>query len=272
VADAGAVEEAAAAVEAEFGSIDVWINNAMVSVFSPVKQMTAEDYRRVTEVTYLGVVHGTLAALRRMLPRDRGVILQVGSALAYRAIPLQSAYCAAKHAIKGFTESLLSELIHDQSKVRVTMVHMPALDTPQFGWVKSRLPRNPQPVPPIFEPEVAAEALLFAAENDRRELWVGVPTVRAIVGERVVPGALDHYLANIGYEAQQTDEPVDPERRDNLWAPVPGDHGAHGAFEARSSDRSGELWASEHRSGLAMLAAGLIAAGAIGAAVIHARK
>jgi NAD(P)-dependent dehydrogenase (short-subunit alcohol dehydrogenase family) len=272
VADPDAVETAAEAVESAFGPIDVWINNAMVSVFSPVKEMTADEYRRVTEVTYLGCVHGTLAALRRMMPRDHGVILQVGSALAYRAIPLQSAYCAAKHAIKGFTEALRAELLHDKSNVRVTMVHMPALDTPQFSWVKSRLPRHPQPVPPIYEPEVAADALLWAAENERRELWVGMPTVRAIVGERVIPGALDHYLAHVGYDSQQTDEPVDPDRRDNLWSPVPGDHGAHGGFEERSRDGSLELWTAEHRGSLTMLAAGVLAAGAIGAAVMRARR
>jgi NAD(P)-dependent dehydrogenase (short-subunit alcohol dehydrogenase family) len=272
VADPEAIETAAEAVEAAFGPIDVWINNAMVSVFSPVKDMTAEEYRRVTEVTYLGCVHGTLAALKRMLPRDRGVILQVGSALAYRAIPLQSAYCAAKHAIKGFTESLRAELLHDKSKVRVTMVHMPALDTPQFSWVKSRLPREPQPVPPIYDPEVAADALLWAAEHDRRELWVGMPTVKAIVGERVIPGALDHYLADVGYDSQQTDEPVDPDRQDNLWAPVPGDHGAHGGFASRSREGSAELWAAEHRGGLAIAAGALVAAGAIGAVVMRVRR
>src|SRR3989441_1933676 len=209
VADAEKIEEAAARVEEEFGPIDIWVNNAMVSVFSPVKEMTAEEFRRVTEVTYLGVVYGTLTALKRMLPRDWGSIVQVGSALAYRGIPLQAAYCGAKHAIQGFTESLRCELLHDKSNVRVTMVQLPAMNTPQFSWVKSRLPRKPQPVPPIYQPEVAAEALVWAADHDRRELWVGLPTCKAIVGERVIPGLLDHYLARIGYQDQQTDELVE---------------------------------------------------------------
>lgn len=257
VADAGAVERAAAMVEQEFGPIDIWINNAMVSVFSPVKEMKPEEYRRVTEVTYLGYVYGTLAALKRMLPRDRGVIVQVGSALAYRGIPLQSAYCAAKHAIQGFCDSLRSELIHDGSSVRVAMVQLPAINTPQFSWVKSRLPRKPQPVPPIYQPEVAAEAILFAARNDRRELYVGYPTVEAIVGDKIAPGLADRYLAKNGYDSQQTDEPVEPDRRDNLWEPVPGDHGAHGSFDSRASASSPQLWASMNRNWLLMAGAGL---------------
>src|SRR5437868_2802045 len=191
VADAEAVEAAAAAVEAELGPIDVWVNNAMASVFSPVKLMTAAEFKRVTEVTYLGVVYGTLAALKRMLPRDRGVIVQVGSALAYRGIPLQSAYCAAKHAIQGFVDSLRCELLHDKSNVRVTMVQLPAMNTPQFSRIKSRLPRKPQPVPPIYQPEVGAEAILFAAHNDRREMYVGYPTVEAIVGDKIAQGFAD---------------------------------------------------------------------------------
>jgi NAD(P)-dependent dehydrogenase (short-subunit alcohol dehydrogenase family) len=194
VADSEKVEAAAAAVEKEFGPIDIWINNAMASVFSPVKEMKPEEYKRVTEVTYLGVVYGTLAALKRMLPRDRGTILQVGSALAYRSIPLQSAYCAAKHAIAGFTDSLRCELIHDKSRIRLTMVQMPALNTPQFGWVKSRLKNKAQPVPPIFQPEVGARAIYWAAHHHRREVWVGAPTVEAIVGNKIAPGLLDHYL------------------------------------------------------------------------------
>src|ERR671933_374614 len=209
VSDADAVEQAAEAVEREFGPIDIWINNAMVSVFSPVKKMRPEEYKRVTEVTYLGAVYGTLAALKRMLPRDRGVIVQVGSALAYRGIPLQSAYCAAKHAIQGFMDALRCELLHDGSHVQVSMVQMPALNTPQFGWVKSRLPHKAQPVPPIYQPEVAAEAIFWAAHNDRRELWVGGPTVQAILANRVAPGLLDRYLGETGYEAQQTNEPED---------------------------------------------------------------
>ena len=197
VSDAAAVESAATTLEQTFGPIDVWVNNAMLSVFSPVKEMSAEEYRRVTEVTYLGYVHGSLSALRRMLPRDRGIIIQVGSALAYRGIPLQSAYCAAKHAIQGFCDSLRCELIHDGSNVRLTMVQMPAMNTPQFGWVKSRLPRKGQPVPPIFQPEVAARAIVWAAFHDRREIDVGWPTVKAIVGNKFAPGWLDHYLAHM---------------------------------------------------------------------------
>ncbi|MGH9905792.1 MAG: SDR family oxidoreductase [Pyrinomonadaceae bacterium] len=257
VADADRVERAAEAVEREFGPIDIWINNAMVSVFSPVKKMTPEEYRRVTEVTYLGVVYGTLAALKRMLPRDRGVIVQVGSALAYRGIPLQSAYCAAKHAIQGFNDSLRSELIHDESNVRVTMVQLPAMNTPQFSWVKSRLPKKPQPVPPIYQPELGAEAVLFAAHNDRREMYVGYPTVEAIVADKIAPGFADWYLARNGYEAQQTNEPVEPDRRDNLWQSLPGDHGAHGSFDDRASASSPQLWANKNRTWLAITGASL---------------
>jgi NAD(P)-dependent dehydrogenase (short-subunit alcohol dehydrogenase family) len=257
VADADRVEAAATAVEQAFGPIDVWVNNAMASVFSPVKQMTPEEYRRVTEVTYLGQVHGTLAALGRMLPRDRGTIVLVGSALAYRGIPLQSAYCGAKHAIEGFFDSLRCELIHDRSRVKVTMVNLPALNTPQFGWVKSRLPRKPQPVPPIYQPEVAADAIVWAAHHDRRSIMVGWPTVEAIVGNKVAPGLLDHYLARTGYDAQQTDAPDDPDRPDNLWEPVPGDHGAHGTFDDRATDHSTELWLTKNRDWVALAGLGL---------------
>jgi NAD(P)-dependent dehydrogenase (short-subunit alcohol dehydrogenase family) len=252
VADADAVEAAAARAESELGPIDIWINNAMASVFSPVREMEAREYRRVIEVTYLGSVHGTLAALKRMLPRDRGKIVQVGSALAYRGIPLQSAYCAAKHAVQGFMDSLRAELIHDGSRVQITSVHLPAVNTPQFGWVKSRLPRKAQPVPPIFQPEVAADAIHWAAHHERRELWVGLPTVQAIVGDRVAPGLLDQFLARTGYDSQQTDEPEDPNRPHNLWEPVPGDHGAHGAFDTRASDSSPQLWAAKNRTGLTL--------------------
>lgn len=241
VADAEAVERAAAHFEAELGPLDAWVNNAMVSVFAPVMETTAEEYRRVTEVTYLGYVHGTLAALRRMTPRDRGVIVQVGSALAYRSIPLQSAYCAAKHAVLGFTESLRSELLHDGSGVEVRMVQLPAVNTPQFSWVRSRLPRKPQPVPPIFQPEVVAKAIAWSAEHGRPELFVGWPTVKAIWADKVAPRLADRYLASFGYESQQTDEPVDGERRDNLYGPLPGDHGAHGSFDDRATDRSWQL-------------------------------
>ena len=269
VAQADLVELAAAQVEEELGPINVWINNAMASVFSPVRETTAEEYRRVAEVTYLGTVYGTLAALRRMLPRDRGTIVQVGSALAYRGIPLQSAYCAAKHAVQGFCDSLRSELLHDGSRVRLSMVQLPALNTPQFGWVKSRLPRKPQPVPPIFQPEVAARAILWAARHGRREVWVGWPTVKAIAGNKLVPGFADRYLARNGYESQQYDGLADPHRLDNLWEPVPGDHGAHGSFDERATERSPQLWATTHRRLLALAGAGL-AAGALWTAVRRA--
>src|SRR4051794_32010299 len=265
VADADAVELAAHAVEEAFGPIDVWVNNAMASVFSPVKQMEPEEYRRVTEVTYLGTVYGTLAALRRMLPRDRGAIVQVGSALAYRGIPLQSAYCAAKHAIQGFCDSLHSELIHDKSRVRLTMVQMPALNTTQFGWVKSRLPRKARPVPPIFQPEVAAEAIVWAAHHDRRSLMVGWPTVEAIIGNKIAPGLLDAYLARTGFDAQMTGEPEDPGRPDNLWEPVDAGHdrGAHGTFDRLSSGTSWQLLANIHRGWLALAGIGVAALASI---------
>lgn len=268
VADPEQVEAAAEAVERQFGPIGVWVNNAMVSVFSPVKQMRPEEYRRVTEVTYLGTVHGTLAALKRMLPRDRGTIVQVGSALAYRSIPLQSAYCASKAAIRGFTDSLRCELRHDRSYVQLTMVQMPALNTPQFDWVKSRLPRKPQPVPPIYQPEVAAEAVVFAAHNPRRELWVGASTIKAILSGKLAPTVGDWVLAREGYSGQQTAEPEDPDRVDNLWEPVPGDHGAHGRFDDRARARSVELGVSEHRAWF------LAGAGAVGllCGVVVARR
>jgi short-subunit dehydrogenase len=261
VANADQVESAAAQIEAEFGQIDIWINNAMTSVFSPIKQMAAAEFQRVTEVAYLGYVYGTLAALKRMLRRDRGVIVQVGSALAYRGIPLQAAYCAAKHAVQGFCDSLWCELLHDNSNVKVTMVQMPALNTPQFGWVKSRLPRKAQPVPPIFQPEVAAEAIYFAAHNPRREFYIGLPTVKAIVADKIAPGLLDRYLARTGYDSQQYDGAEDPNRLDNLWHPIPGDRGAHGTFGARSKRWSSQLWASEHRAFLALVMAALVTYG-----------
>ncbi len=261
VADHEAVEAAAARVEEELGPIDVWVNDAMCSVFSPVKEMKPEEYRRVTNVTYLGYVWGTLAALRRMLPRDRGAIVQVGSALAYRGIPLQSAYCAAKHAIQGFCDSLRSELLHDGSNVHICMVQMPALNTPQFSWVKSRLPRKPQPVPPIFQPEVAARAIVYAAHHRRREIYVGWPTVKAVVGNKMAAGYADHYLARNGYDAQQYDGFADPNRPNNLWEPVPGDHGAHGQFDDRATYHSAQLWSNLHRGVLATVGAiGLVGA------------
>lgn len=264
VADANAVENAATSVEREFGPIDIWVNNAMSSVFSPVREMKAEEYKRVTEVTYLGAVYGTLAALRRMLPRDRGTIVQVGSALVYRSIPLQSAYCAAKHAIAGFTDSLRCELIHDKSNVRVSMVQMPALNTPQFGWVKSRLKYKAQPVPPVFQPEVGAKAIYWLAHHSRREVYVGWPTVEAILGNKLAPGWLDRYLGKTGFDSQQTSEPEDPNRPDNLWKPVEGDHGAHGRFDGQAHERSWETRASLGRrwigAGLTMAVAAFLLA------------
>jgi NAD(P)-dependent dehydrogenase (short-subunit alcohol dehydrogenase family) len=269
VVDADRVEAAAAQVEAELGEIDIWINNAMTSVFSPIKQMTSEEFRRVTEVTYLGYIYGTLAALKRMLPRDRGVIVQVGSALAYRGIPLQAAYCAAKHAVQGFCDSLRSELIHDRSNVKVTMVQLPALNTPQFGWVKSRLPRKAQPVPPIFQPEVAAEAIYFAAYHPQREFYIGAPSVAVITADKFIPGLLDRYLAATGYDSQQHDGAEDPNRPHNLWQPVPGDHGAHGAFDARARSWSAQLWMSQHRSWIAL---GVVALGVSGLLALFKNK
>jgi NAD(P)-dependent dehydrogenase (short-subunit alcohol dehydrogenase family) len=264
VSDHKAVDDAAEEVEKAFGPIDIWINNAMCSVFSPIMEMTPDDYKRVTEVTYLGYVWGTLAALKRMKPRDRGSIVQVGSALAYRGIPLQSAYCAAKHAVQGFHDSLLTELIHDGSNVKVVMVQMPALNTPQFRWVKSRLPRKAQPVPPIFQPEVAAEAIVWSAYCDRREVNVCWPTVKAVWGNNLVPGYADHYLARHGYDAQMIDEPEDPNRPNNLWKPLSGDHGAHGVFDDRAIPHSIELELNKRRpwvfAGLALLVAGITTA------------
>ena len=250
VANAEQVEGAAETLERAFGPVDVWVNNAMASVFSPIQEMTAGEFERVTAVTYLGVVHGTLSALKRMLPRNRGVIVQVGSALAYRGIPLQAAYCAAKHAVQGFCDSLRAELLHDGSDVRITMVQLPALNTPQFDWVKSRLEGRAQPVPPIYQPEVAAEAIVWASEQERREIYVGVPTVVTIVGNKLFPGIGDRYLAQAGYGSQQTDEPDDPDRPHNLWAPVDGerDFGAHGRFDQRARPRSWQLWLTRNRT------------------------
>jgi NAD(P)-dependent dehydrogenase (short-subunit alcohol dehydrogenase family) len=258
VADPDALGKAADAVEQAYGPIDVWVNNAMVSVFSPVAELEADEIRRVTETTYLGTVYGTLTALRRMLPRDRGVIVQVGSALAYRAIPLQAAYCGAKHAVQGFTESLRSELLHDGTGVKVTMVQLPALNTPHFDVVKSRLPRHPQPVPPIYQPELAAEAIVWAADNpDRREVWVGGSTLKTLLADKVAPGLLDRYLARVGYDAQQSKEAVGSERPSNLWEPLPGDRGAHGRFEDEARETSLQFSLSRHRA--VILGAGLAA-------------
>jgi NAD(P)-dependent dehydrogenase (short-subunit alcohol dehydrogenase family) len=264
VADPEGVEAAAARVEEELGPIDVWVNNAMASVFSPIEETAAEEIRRVTEVTYLGVVHGTQAALRRMRPRDRGVIVQVGSALAFRGIPLQSAYCAAKHAVSGFTDSLRAELLHEGSAVRVTEVHLPALNTPQFGWVRSRLPKRAQPVPPIYQPEIAAEAIVWAATHDRRHLYVGGRTLATIWTSRLFPRLVDRYLGRTGYDAQQTDVREDAQRPDNLVHPVEGDRGAHGDFDARARRRSSQLWITTHRAELGAVALAVAALAAAG--------
>ena len=265
VSDPEAVESAASQTEQDLGPIDVWVNNAMVSVFSPVREMTADDYRRVTDVTYLGYVHGTLSAYRRMLTRDRGTIVQVGSALSYRSIPLQSAYCASKHAINGFTDSLRCELHHDSSEIHLTTVQMPAMDTPQFGWVKSRLAHNGQPVPPIFDPELAAGVVVAAglAASPRREYWVGTPTVAAILGQKFIPGLLDLFLGKTGYQSQQIEaEPRDPDAPNNLYAYVPGTHSARGKFAARSARHSPAITISLHRNWIALGAAIALAAGA----------
>jgi NAD(P)-dependent dehydrogenase (short-subunit alcohol dehydrogenase family) len=253
VADADAVERAAQTIEQAFGRIDVWINNAMASVMGPIKEIPADEFRRVIEVTYLGVVHGTQAALRRMLPRDAGVIVQVGSTLAYRGIPLQAPYCAAKHAVQGFHDSLRSELLHDRSNVRVCMVNLPAVNTPQFRWLRSYMPRKAKPFGTIFEPEVAAQAIVWASEHPRRELNVGWGTTQAIVANAFIPGILDRYLGRIGFDAQQGEEP-ESTRPDNLFAPVPGDAGAHGPFSDRARTLSPQLIANTHR-------------GAVGAAI-----
>jgi NAD(P)-dependent dehydrogenase (short-subunit alcohol dehydrogenase family) len=248
-----AVFDAAARVEAEAGPIDVWVNVAFTSVFAPFEQIEPEEYKRVTEVSYLGYVYGTMAALKYMRPRDRGTIVQVGSALAYRGIPLQSAYCGAKHAIQGFNESLRCELLHDHSNVHTTMVQMPAVNTPQFSWVLSRLPRHAQPVPPIYQPEIAAKAVLFAADHPRRrEYWVGASTVATLLANAVAPGLLDRYLGRTGFDSQQTDQPRDPDSPVNLWDPADGpdghDFGAHGIFDDTSHGRAPQLWASHHHN------------------------
>ena len=262
VADAAFMKEAAQRAEAELGPVDIWVNNATTSVFSPVKDMEPDEFKRVTEVAYLGSVNGTLSVLPHMLQRNRGTIVQVGSALAFRGIPLQAAYCGAKHAMEGFTESLRVELLHSASDVHVTMVHLPAVNTPQFGWNKTRLPGHPQPVPPIFQPEVVAEAIHFAAHARRRAVMVGWPTLKAVYGNRIVPWYADWVLARTGFDSQQMDEPVGPDRRNNLWEPVPEDRGAHGRFDERSSEFSQQLWLNMNRGWVAL--GGLLIAGAIG--------
>jgi NAD(P)-dependent dehydrogenase (short-subunit alcohol dehydrogenase family) len=269
VADPAQVEDAAARAERELGEIEVWVNSAMASVLAEVAETTPQEFRRVTEVTYLGSVYGTMAAVRRMLPRDRGVIVQVGSALSRRGIPLQASYCGAKHALQGFLDSLRSELLHAGSHVRIAMVQLPALNTPQFGWVRTRLDRHPQPMPPIYQPEVAGRAVAWAAEHPRREVWVGAPTIKTIVGNLVAPGLVDRYLARKGYEAQQAEWRRDPSRVDNLFQPPPGDPGAHGAFDGQSRSRSPQLWLNTHRGALAL---GGAAAAAAAAATAIARR
>lgn len=247
VADPEQIEAAADAIEKDLGPIAIWVNNAMVSVFGPLKKMESKDFKRVTEVTYLGQVYGTQTALKWMLPRNEGTIILVGSALAYRGIPLQSAYCGAKHGIHGFFESLRSELIHDKSNIKLSMVQLPAMNTTQFGFVKSYLPDKPKPMGRIYEPEVAARAIVNVAQNHQREAFVGYPTVQTILGNKFLPGFLDNYLAKIGIKGQQTSEPADPNRKNNLYEPMPGDHGAHGTFEAASWDVSPEFWAASHK-------------------------
>jgi NAD(P)-dependent dehydrogenase (short-subunit alcohol dehydrogenase family) len=242
VADPDQVEAAAERVEAELGPIDVWVNNAMVTVLGPVHTLTPAEFRRVTHVTYLGTVHGTVAALKRMRGRNRGAIVQVGSALAYRSIPLQSAYCAAKSAVRGFTDSLRCELLHARSGVHLTMVQLSAFNTPQFDWARNRMDRAMQPLPPIFQPELAAEAIVWAASQRRREIWVGGPAVKAIFGNRVIPGILDRMLATSAFAGQLTEEPVTPDRPDNLYEAIPGDHGAHGRFSERARRHSWQFW------------------------------
>lgn len=261
VADPEQIEQAAEQVEAAFGPIDIWINNAMTTVFSPISDISPEEYRRVTEVTYLGAVWGTMAALKRMRSRNRGVIVQVSSALAYRAIPLQAAYCGAKHGLRAFTTSLRSELAHENSDIHVTMVHMPALNTPQFDWGRTHLTHQPQPVPPIFQPEVAADAIVWAAHHRRRDLFLGMSSLMAVWANRIVPGIADWYLARTGFKSQQIDERIDPDRPSNLWQPMAGDYGAHGRFDDVAKSHSTQLWISQNRSRVAL-------AGAFGGAVL----
>ncbi|MBD8058173.1 SDR family oxidoreductase [Cellulomonas sp. JH27-2] len=275
VADAEAVDAATDRVEDELGPITTWVNVAFTSVFAPVHQISAAEYRRVTEVSYLGYVHGTLSALRVMRPRDAGTIVQVGSALAYRGIPLQSAYCASKHAIQGFHESLRTELLHDGSGIRTTMVQMPAVNTPQFSWVLSRQPKQAQPVPPIYQPEVAARGVLYAADHPgRREYWVGASTVGTLAANAVAPGVLDRYLARTGFDSQQTSDDRPKDAPENLWAPADGadgrDFGMHGIFDDRAKASAPQLWASHHHGVLGAVAAALVA-GALGALVARSR-
>jgi len=261
MADHNAVEAAAEKIEAELGPIDIWVNNAMATAFSPVAKLTPEEFKRGTEATYLGTVNGTMTALRRMTERNAGVIINVGSALSYRAIPLQSIYCGSKYAIRGFTDSLRCEILHDKLNIHITMVHLSAMNTPQFDWALNKMGRRPQPVPPIFQPEVAARAIHFAAFHKRREIWVGFPTVKAILANKIAPGLIDRYLANYGYSSQLTDEPPPPDKKPNLFEPAPGDWGAHGRFDGKSKDSSWEMFTSRHRN---VLTGALLVLGALG--------
>jgi NAD(P)-dependent dehydrogenase (short-subunit alcohol dehydrogenase family) len=270
VADHAQIEAAAARVEQELGPIDVWVNNAMATTYCPIDLMSPEDFRRVTDATYLGAVWGTMAALKRMKPRNRGTIVQVGSALAYRSIPLQGAYCGAKSALRGFTDSLRSELIHDKSDVHITMVHLSAFNTPQFDWGKTCFDKQPQPVPPIFQPELAADSIVWSAYHKRRELWVGFPAVKAILGTRFLPGFLDRLLARQAYSGQSTDDPLPPGRKDNLYTPVPGDHGAHGRFDARAKSTSWQYLATTRRWTLTVAALALLLAVSVVLSLLNA--
>ena len=271
VADAEAVEQAAATTESTLGEIDVWVNVAMTAVLAEVTETSAAEFRRVMEVTYLGAVHGWQAALRRMVPRDRGKIIQVGSALGYRGIPLQATYCGAKHAVQGFYESVRSELLHHDSNVSVTIVQLPGLNTPQFEWVRARTKGTPQPVPPIYSPEVAARAIVWAADHNRREIWVGRPTIKTIIGQRLIPGFLDVYLAHKGFQSQQSDTPLPSHRPDNLFSPVDEerDHGANGMYDDLAHGHSLQLTLAEHRG--VLVGAGLAASAASAAALAKLR-
>ena len=261
VAEPDRVEAAASVVEETLGPIDVWVNDAMTTIFAPFEEVTPDEFRRATEVTYLGTVWGTRAALSRMVPRDHGVITQVGSAMAYRGIPLQAPYCGAKHAIKGFTESVRTELMHKKSKVHVGMVQLPGLNTPQFDHCRSKMDKHPMPVPPIYQPEVAARAVKHATNKRRREMYVGIPTIYTIWGNRLAPWLVDRYLAKTAVNGQLTDQPIDAPRPGNLFEPTSGDPGAHGDFDDSAHAHSVQLWASEHRGGLLAAAAGALVAG-----------
>lgn len=248
VADDEAVEAAATQAEQELGPIDVWVNVAMATVFAPVHKLTAKEFERGTRVTYLGQVHGTMAALKRMRDRNRGTIINVGSALGYRSVPLQSIYCGAKFAIRGFTDSLRSEIIHDKLNIKICMVDLPAVNTPQFDWAMNKMGRKAMPVPPIYQPEVPARAILFAAEHPRRQIWVGYPTVQAILANRIAPGLIDRYLASAGYKGQLTDKLLPKDAPANLYEPVKGDYGAHGRFDSKARSGSWEMFTDRHRT------------------------